>query len=101
MPGMKQIPALFFKAHVNTYTRKDGSVVEAHDDKRPSAAPTGFKAGDRVRIKPEHQDDGDDEFEWHAVDNEEKGRVTISPKNGMKIPPQYVVHSHMIEHHKD
>lgn len=33
---------LFFKAHVDTYTRKDGSVVPAHDDKRQAAsAPAG------------------------------------------------------------
>jgi len=29
------------KAHVETYTRKDGSVVQAHDDKRQAAAPAG------------------------------------------------------------
>jgi len=34
---MKNMLALFFKAHVNTFTRKDGSVVAAHDDKRPAA----------------------------------------------------------------
>ena len=34
---MKNLLALFFKAHVDTYTRKDGSVVEAHDDKRAPA----------------------------------------------------------------
>jgi len=32
---MKNAPVvLFFKSHVDTYTRKDGSVVHAHDDKR-------------------------------------------------------------------
>lgn len=31
--------ALFFKSHVDTFTRKDGSVVAAHDDKRPEAKP--------------------------------------------------------------
>lgn len=25
---------LFFKSHIDTYTRKNGSVVQAHDDKR-------------------------------------------------------------------
>lgn len=29
---------LFFKSHVDTYTRKDGTVVQAHDDKRQAAA---------------------------------------------------------------
>lgn len=35
MDTRKPIP-LFFKSHVKTYTRKDGTVVEAHDDKRQS-----------------------------------------------------------------
>ena len=32
------VPALL-KAHVDTYTRKDGTVVQAHDDKRQAAKP--------------------------------------------------------------
>ena len=31
--------ALFFKSHVDTYTRKDGTVVQAHEDKRQAKAP--------------------------------------------------------------
>jgi hypothetical protein len=34
---MKNIPALFFKSHIDTYTRKDGSVVQAHEDGRAAA----------------------------------------------------------------
>lgn len=34
---MKKL-VLFFKSHIDTYTRKDGSVVHAHDDKRQAAA---------------------------------------------------------------
>jgi len=30
-------PILFFKSHVETYTRKDGTVVRAHDDTRTQA----------------------------------------------------------------
>lgn len=40
---------LFFKSHVDTYTRKDGSVVRAHDDKR-QAAPKDWR----------------DEENWHS-----------------------------------
>lgn len=36
---MKKSPTiLFFKSHVDTYTRKDGTVVQAHEDKRQAAA---------------------------------------------------------------
>lgn len=92
---------LFFKAHVDTYTRKDGTVVQAHDDKR-QAARRPIKKGDRVRIKPEYQDDGDDKYTWHAVDDEDKGRVTVSPKDHpMSIKPTYVLQSDQVDHHED
>jgi len=34
---MKKI-VLFIKSHIDTYTRKDGTVVQAHDDKRQAPA---------------------------------------------------------------
>ena len=48
--------------------------------------------GDKVSIKSEWQDKGDDRFDWVAVDNEENGRVMISPTNtGLAITPTQVV----------
>lgn len=48
---MKKV-ILFLKAHVDTYTRGDGTVVQAHDDSRPVYAkphPSGKHAhGDQV-----------------------------------------------------
>jgi hypothetical protein len=38
-----------------------------------------IRKGDKVQIKPEWQDAGDDRFVWVAVDDEEKGRVQIMP----------------------
>ena len=38
-----------------------------------------IKRGDIVTIKPEWQDAGDDQYTWVAMDDEEKGRVMISP----------------------
>lgn len=35
--------------------------------------------GDTVRILPQYQDPGDDEFTWVVVGEEEKGRVDVSP----------------------
>lgn len=88
---------LFFKSHVDTYTRKDGTVVSAHEDNRRP-----IKKGDRVKIKPEYQDEGDSNYAWHAVDDEDKGRVTISPKDHpMKIKPTYVMRSDWVSHHDD
>jgi len=47
--------------------------------------------GQQVSIKPEFQDSGDSSYTWIAVDDSEKGRVTISPiDTGLSIAPQYV-----------
>lgn len=45
---MKNAPViLLFKSHVDTYTRKDGTVVQAHEDKRQAAAEQ--KSGPEVK----------------------------------------------------
>lgn len=36
--GIQMKPVLFIKSHIDTYTRQDGAVVAAHDDKRTAAA---------------------------------------------------------------
>lgn len=51
-----------------------------------------IRKGDKVQIKPEWRDAGDDRFDWIAVDNEEKGRVSIMPLGtGFAMPPIGVV----------
>ncbi len=51
-----------------------------------------IKTGTRVYIRPEYQDSGDDQYIWVAVDDESKGRVTISALNSqMHIIPTHVV----------
>ncbi len=51
-----------------------------------------IKAGQTVEILPAFQDEGDAAFTWVAVDDEEKGRVTITPTNtNLTIAPQHVV----------
>lgn len=57
-----------------------------------------IRKGDKVTIKPEWRDQGDDEFAWVAYDDEEKGRVTITPVNtGLSIPPLQTVSVEMLE----
>lgn len=61
-----------------------------------------FKRGDKVKIKPEWQDEGDDKFDWIVVSNEENGRVDIRPSGtGLAIPPVNTVKTSMIEHFFD
>lgn len=51
-----------------------------------------IKQGQQVEIKPEWQDAGDDQFTWVAVDDEEKGRVTICPiDSDLGIKPTEIV----------
>lgn len=53
-----------------------------------------IRKGDLVEILPAFQDEGDSDFQWVAVDDEEKGRVFISTINsGLRIRPVHVVQS--------
>lgn len=61
-----------------------------------------IKAGERVSIRAEHADEGDQNYTFRATDDEEKGRVTIASNAlGSKslFRPSQVVDSHMIERH--
>lgn len=58
-----------------------------------------IKKGDRVKIKPEWQDKGDDLFLWIAIEDEDGGRVRISPiGTGLQLTPNQVVQTSMLEH---
>lgn len=51
-----------------------------------------FLKGDFVDILPEFRDPGDDEYQWVVLDDEEKGRVSISATNStLRIAPVHVV----------
>ena len=56
---MKNAPViLLFKSHIDTYTRKDGTVVQAHDDKRTKRE-EAQRAGNDGK-------DWRDEENWHS-----------------------------------
>lgn len=58
-----------------------------------------FLKGDVVKILPEFQDAGDDEFTWVVLADEEKGRVDISAINSpLSIKPTHTVQTDWIEH---
>lgn len=58
-----------------------------------------FKRGDHVEILPDYQDDGDDQYRWVCVSDEEKDRVDITPFDiKMSIPPVYTVQTNQIRH---
>ena len=50
-----------------------------------------IRRGDRLRIRPEWADPGDDAITYVAIDDEEKGRVTITALVEMTIRPTQVV----------
>lgn len=64
---------------------------------QPQTSPS-IRKGDRVIIKPEWRDAGDELLIWMAVEDEDGGRVLISPLNtGLTFPPQQVVTTEMLE----
>jgi hypothetical protein len=57
-----------------------------------------FQKGDAVKIRPEFQDDGDSEFTWVVLNDEEKGRVDISAIDSpLTIKPVHTVQTEWIE----
>lgn len=55
------------------------------------------KKGDQVFLKPEWQDSGDEKFHWFAVEDEDGGRVKISPAGtGLALAPVSVVQAEML-----
>ncbi len=57
-----------------------------------------IKKGDTVRIKPEWSDAGDETLTWRALEDEDGGRVRITPINtGLAFPPNQVVTTGMLE----
>jgi hypothetical protein len=55
-----------------------------------------IKAGQTVKFKPEFMDPGDENLTFVAIDDEEKGRVTIQAISDLPFPPNQVVPVHMI-----
>lgn len=56
-----------------------------------------IRKGEKVEIKPEWQDKGDDLFTWVALEDEDCGRVRISPVDiGYRIIPYQVVETSML-----
>lgn len=57
-----------------------------------------FLKGQVVKIRPEFQDEGDDEYTWVVLNDEEKGRVDISAIDSlMKIKPVHTVQVEWLE----
>lgn len=56
-----------------------------------------IKKGDTVKIKPEWQDPGDEKFTWVAMEDEDGGRVRLTPVDiGLPLPPNQVVTTDMV-----
>ena len=56
-----------------------------------------IRKGQKVHIKPEWQDAGDGDFTWVALEDEDGGRVKISPlMPELPFPPVSVVETRML-----
>lgn len=61
----------------------DGGYVVPPEQKASSP----IRRGDVVKIKPEHQDEGDDKYKWVAIEDEDGGRVKLRPEGtGLNFP---------------
>jgi len=117
--GMKSTPwRKEFKSEkhlADWMTKQDGNAelhgVREMEQSDPASKPAAMsasarhggplKVGERVKIKPEFQDEGDDDFHWHVVGDESKGRVDVSANiPGMKIQPTHTLQSHMVDRHE-
>lgn len=56
-----------------------------------------IRAGDIVRIRPEWQDEGDEDIQFRAIEDEDGGRVRIEAQLGLAINPTQVVAVEMLE----
>jgi len=57
-----------------------------------------IKQGDKIKIKPEWQDEGDDVAEFIALEDEDGGRVRIGmPGVLVSFMPNQIVQVYMIE----
>lgn len=56
-----------------------------------------IRKGQKVHIKPEWQDEDDEQFTWIAVEDEDGGRVKIAPiMPNLALPPVTVVETRML-----
>ena len=57
-----------------------------------------IKKGDIINILPEFQDDGDDQYTWVALNDEELGRFDASPVDiEMNIIPIYTFNNYQVQ----
>lgn len=58
---------------------------------------TTIKTGDRLTIRPQWRDPGDESIEWLAVEDEDGGRVLIEAQVDLPIKPTQRVAVEMVE----
>ncbi len=59
-----------------------------------------IKKHDQVQIKPEWQDEGDDQFTWIALEDQDGENIIITPIDSkLTIKPQYLVRLDMLVGH--
>ncbi len=80
---MKPI-ALFFKSHVDTYTKKDGTVVQAHDDKRQSKKDWRDEENWHSRTQGKFATYTDDQLRYVAKDASEAAKNAYAMGNHKK-----------------
>lgn len=110
-PGSGDAPVDLLKSHIDSFTRKDGSVVAAHDDKRvkktkPSAVPAIHAHTDKIRALAESRKGNgtDDHSDMHYVaDSLDKGdhAGANTTLHNMDTEPRDAVLDHVHPEHRE
>ncbi len=71
---------------------------EFEDADSSKSSPALIRKGQRVWIKAEYRDQGDEDYTWKALEDENGGRVLIECRiPGMRLLPTQVVSTEMLE----
>lgn len=82
---MKNAPVLlFFKSHIDTYTRKDGTVVQAHDDKRTAAKDWRDEENWHSRMQGKMKTHSEAELRYIIKDAREAAKLAYERGNDKK-----------------
>ena len=75
--------SLLAKSQVAAYTRKDGTVVQAHDNGRQAAAPEPVNQKVLAKLKTSHHVDARAQVLAHSASRRKRVR---RPQSGVRVP---------------
>lgn len=81
-PSIATSVVLFFKSHVDTFTRKNGSVVGAHDDKRTAAPKKDWRDEENWHTRTQMKMETHSEDQLRGIHKDATETAEIGEKSG-------------------